>query len=89
MANHHVLDKDLLVKEPKTVKVSAIPMSTGTDASKLVSLEVYADNKKRGVQYLVLTCPTVFVQTLGKMSLDTELVCLLVFFRHLISIITL
>ncbi len=69
-----MLDKDPLVKEAKTVKVSALLKSIVKDAKNLVSLEVYANNETKGVKYLVLTCPTVFVQTLGDMCLDTKIV---------------
>ncbi len=45
-----MLNKDPLTKEAKTAKVSAIPKSTGADATKLVSLEVYANDETKGVK---------------------------------------
>ncbi len=87
MANHWniksiiVLNKDPLVKEAKVVKVSAIPKSTGADTTRPICLEAYADNEIKGVNYSVLTCPTVFVQTFQEMCLDTDIVCL---YKHFI-----
>ncbi len=81
MANYQTIKSDIvlnecpLVKEPKTVKVSAIPTSTSTDVTKPVCVQVHANNQTKGVKYMVLTCPTVFVQTLGKMCSGTEPVC--------------
>ncbi len=71
-----VLHKDPLIKEPKTVKVSAVPKSTGADATKPINLEVYANDETKRVMYLVLTCLTVFIQTSGKMFSHTKMVCL-------------
>ncbi len=47
---------------------------------KPASLKVYTNNKKYGVKYLVLPCPTIFIQTLNDMCLDTEMVHLYNYF---------
>ncbi len=64
------------MKDAKTVKVSAMSKSTSMDAKEPASLEVYADDKKHGVKYLVLTCLTIFIQTLHDVCLDAKIVCL-------------
>ncbi len=64
-----VFEEDPLVNVRKTVRGSAIPYGTGT-YKKIARLEVYTDNKKHCVEYLVLTCPTVFVQTRTDICLD-------------------
>ncbi len=76
-----VLDEDPLIKDPTVAKVSAIPKSTGADPAKLVSLEIYIDNKTKGIKYSVLQCPSVFVQTLGEMCLDTDIMHL---YKHFV-----
>ncbi len=67
-----VLDKDPLVKDPTEVKVSTVP-KTGSEPPKPVSLEIYTSNETKGITYLVLWSPSVFVQTLGEMCLDMEM----------------
>ncbi len=57
-----VLKEIPLVNNPITIKVSAIPKGGGINAKKLASLEVFADDEKHGVEYLVLKCPTLFVK---------------------------
>ncbi len=75
-----VLKEIPLVKDDKTVKVSAIPKGNGTNAKKqLVKNSILMT--KHGVQYLMLTCPTVLIQALNNMCLDTEMVCL---YKHFI-----
>ncbi len=75
MANYHnfrsviVLKKDPLVKGPTVTKVSAVPKSTSVETVKPVSLDIYTDNKTKGIQYSGLQCPSVFTQTLGEMCL--------------------
>ncbi len=51
------------------------------DAKEPASLEVYADDKKHGVKYLVLTCLTIFIQTLHDVCLDAKIVCL---YKHFV-----
>ncbi len=74
-----VLDKDCLVKDPTVTKVS--PKSSSTDPTKLVSLEIYTNNETKGIEYLVLQCPSLFIQTLGDMCLDTKMVHL---YKHFV-----
>ncbi len=80
MANYHnfrsviVLKKDPLVKGPTVTKVSAVPKSTSVETVKPVSLEIYTENKTKGIEYLVLRCPSVFSQTLREMLSDTEMI---------------
>ncbi len=69
-----VIEEYPLVKDPNVTKVSAIPKSTGAEPMKRVSLEIYNDNKTKGIEYSVLRCLSVFVQTLGEMCLDTEMI---------------
>ncbi len=76
-----VLNKDPLVEDPTVTKVSAIPKSTSVDPTKLVSLEIYNNNKTKRIEYLVIQCPSVFIQTLGEMCLDTKMVRL---FEHFV-----
>ncbi len=64
------------MNNPIAVKVSAIPKRESTNAKKPASQVVFADDKKHGVEYLVLKYPNVFVQTLNEMCLDTEMICL-------------
>ncbi len=60
------------MKDTKTFKVSDIQKSTGTNATKPASLEVYSDDKKHGAKILVLTCHTEFILILNCMNLDAE-----------------
>ncbi len=69
-----LLEEDPLVKDPTVTKVSAVPKSTGAESTKPVSLEIYTDDKTKRIEYLVLQCPSVFVQTLGEMCSDTEMI---------------
>ncbi len=66
--------KENIVNDPITIKVSAIPKGDGTDNKKPETLEVFADNEKHGVEYLVLKYPEVFTQTLNDMCLDTDMI---------------
>ncbi len=75
------LEEDPLVKDPTVTKISAIPKSTGAEPTKPVSLEIYTDNETKGIKYLVLQCPSVFVQTLGVMCSDTEMIRL---YKHFV-----
>ncbi len=68
-----LLEEDPLVKEPTITKVSAVPKSTGAESTKPVSLEIYTNDEKKGIEYSVLRCPSVFIQTLGEMCSDTEM----------------
>ncbi len=76
-----LLEEDPLVKDPTVTKVSAIPKSTGAESTKPVSLEIYTDDKTKGIEYSVLRCPSVFVQTLGEMCSDTEMIRL---YKHFV-----
>ncbi len=76
-----VLNKDPLVKDPTVKKISAVPKSTGTYPTKPVSLEIYTDDKTKGIEYLMLRFPSVVIQTLGKMCSDTKMVRL---YRHFV-----
>ncbi len=69
-----LLEEDPLVKDPTITKVSTIPKSTGAEPLKPVSLEIFTNKETKGIEYLVLQCPSVFVQTLGEMCLDTEMI---------------
>ncbi len=66
-----VLNKAPLVKDPTVTKVSVVLKSNGTDPLKLVSLEIYTNNRTKGIEYLVLQMP---IQTFGQMCLDTKMV---------------
>ncbi len=44
-----LLKEDPLVKDPTVTKVSAVPKSTGTEPTKLVSLEIYTYDKTKGL----------------------------------------
>ncbi len=76
-----LLKEDPLVKDPTVTKVSAIPKSTGAESTKPVSLEIYTDNETKGIEYSVLRCPSVFVQTVGEMCSDTEMIRL---YKHFV-----
>ncbi len=76
-----VLNKDPLIKDPTVTKISAIPKSTGAEPTKPVSLEIYTDNKTKGIEYSVLRCPSVFTQTLGEMCKDREMIHL---YKHFV-----
>ncbi len=54
--------------------VSAVPKGNSTNAKKPVSLEVYADDKTHGIKHSVLVCPTLIVETLNNMFLETKMV---------------
>ncbi len=69
-----LLEEDPLVKDPTVTKISAVPKSTGAESTKPVSLEIYTDNETKGIEYSVLRCPSVFVQTVGEMCSDTEMI---------------
>ncbi len=64
------------MNNPITTKVSAISKGEGTDTKKPASLEVFADDEKYGFKYSLNKCLAVFVQTLNKMCLDTEMISL-------------
>ncbi len=51
-----------------------MPKSTHAETVKPVSLEIYTNNETKGIEYLVLRCPSVFSQTLGEMCSDTEMI---------------
>ena len=76
-----LLEEDPLVKDPTVTKVSAVPKSTGAEPTKLVSLEIYTDDETKRIEYLVLRCLSVFVQTLGEMCLDMEMIHL---YKHFV-----
>ncbi len=46
-----VVDKDPLVKDAKTVKVTILPISTSADPNKPANLKVYTDEEKISVKY--------------------------------------
>ena len=48
------LEEDPLMKDPTITKISAVPKSTSTEPMKLVSLEIYTNDKTKGIEYLVL-----------------------------------
>ncbi len=76
-----LLKEDPLVKDLTVTKVSAVPKSTSAETAKLVSLEIYTDDKTKGINYSVLRCPSVFVQTLGEMCSDMEMISL---YKHFV-----
>ncbi len=49
-----LLEEDPLMKDPTVTKVSAVPKSTGAEPTKPVSLEIYTNNKTKGIEYSVL-----------------------------------
>ncbi len=76
-----VLNKDPLVEDPTVTKVSAVPKSAGADPTKPVSLEIYTNDKTKGIEYLVLYFPSLLIQTLGEMCLDNKMVHL---YKHFV-----
>ncbi len=68
------------MNNPITVRVSAVPKGSGTNAKMPASLDVFADDEKHGVKNSVLKFPSVFVQILNKMCSDTEMVHLYEYF---------
>ncbi len=85
MANNHnfkplIILKENIVNNPITVKVSAIPKGDDTDNKKSATLEVFADDEKRGVEYWVLKYPTIFTETWNDACLDTEMIRLYEYF---------
>ncbi len=69
------------MKDPTVTKISAIPKSTSAESKKPVSLEIYTNDETKGIKYSVLRCLSVFVQTLGEMYSDTEMIHL---YKHFI-----
>ncbi len=76
-----LLEEAPVMNDPTVTKISAVTKSTGAESSKPVSLEIYTDNETKGIEYLVLRCPSVFIQTLGEMCLDTEMIHL---YKHFV-----
>ncbi len=76
-----LLKEDPLVTDPTVTKVSAVPKGTGAESTKPVSLEIYTNNETKGIEYSVLRCPSVFVQTLGEMCSDSEMIRL---YKHFV-----
>ncbi len=50
-----ILQEYPFIMDAKTVKVVEIPEGNSVDAKKTASSEVYAEYKRHGVEYLVLT----------------------------------
>ncbi len=75
-----VLKESPPVIDPKPVKVSAVPNGFGTDTKK-TGREIYPDDKKNRIEYLVLMCLTVFVQTPYNMCLDEKMLSL---YKHFV-----
>ncbi len=87
MADYHNLKSAInlkespFIKDVKTVKISAVSKGTSTYSEKPDSLEVYVNDKKHGVEYSVVTCLNLFVQTFNNMCLDAEIVNL---YKHFV-----
>ena len=69
-----VFEESPLMNNPIIVKVSAVPKGDGTDVKRPASLDVFGDDKSKRIEYLVLKCLTVFVQTLNNMCFNAEMV---------------
>ncbi len=57
--------KENILNNPITIKVSPVLKGYGTNNKKPATLEVFADDEKHGVEYLVLKFPTSFTQILN------------------------